>query len=44
MYKEMLNKKKHNQFLNDRMEATNEINDRAASSKDPVESKTLKTQ
>ena len=44
MYKEMLNKKKHTQFLNDRMEATNEINDRAASSKDPVESKTLKTQ
>ena len=44
MYKEMLNKKKHTQFLNDRMEATNEINDRASSSKDPVESKTLKTQ
>ena len=44
MYKEMLNKKKHTQFLNDRMEATNEINDRASSSKDPVESQTLKTQ
>jgi len=44
MYKEMLNKKKHSQFLNDRLEATNEIYDRAADSKDPVEYKSLQSQ
>jgi len=44
LYKQMLDKKKHTQFVNDRMEATNEIYDKSLDSKDPVEAQTLKSQ